>query len=499
MVVSKADLDSLLKSYNQEHLLQYWDELDPQQKADLNKELLRVDFDEVERLFKDATKDMNSTQAKKDDFMEEIPEEIVGKISKVTEETKTKWWDTGLNEIAENHVGVLLLAGGQGTRLGVNYPKGMYDVGLPSNKTLYQLQAERILRLQNIAQKKYGKDCKIRWYIMTSEATLKATKDYFNFHSHFGLDSNNIIYFEQHLLPCLTLGGKLILSSKGSLALAPDGNGGLYKAIKSAKIIEDMDSHGIKHIFVYCVDNILVKVADPIFIGFCIDKNADCANKVIEKIDPTESVGVVCKCKGKYQVVEYSEISSSTAEKRNKDGSLAFKDSNICLHYFTLDFLKKVIGEHLNELPHHVAKKKIPFVNANGENIKPTEPNGIKLEKFVFDVFQFSSNFAVFEGERQEEFSPLKNAPSNPKCSPVSCKQDVSDLHRTYLKNAGVKFVNRNGISTKESDTICEISPLISFSGEGLEDYSERSYGFGEVVHITDGSERVSPDPKRQK
>jgi len=471
--LSLSDMDELLlklKPFGQDHLLQFCDRIKADEKKKFEKDLSEVDYAYVKKEFETCQKELEGQQnTKKDDAMEAVADDDVCRRASAKPEEIKRWSDLGLKEISKGHVGLLLMAGGQGTRLGVPYPKGMYNVNLPSQKTLYQLQAERLLSLQRTVKKQYGTDSKIRWYIMTSDATQEATEAFFEKNNYFGLDKADIVLFPQHLFPCLTFEGKMMLDRHGKIAKSPDGNGGLYRAMKTWGITDDMAKHGVEYVFAYCVDNILVRVADPVFMGYCAEKGVECANKVVEKTDPSEAVGVTCKYKGKYGVVEYSEMSSETAHLRKSDGSLKFCSGNICNHFFTRQFLEDVIENHLDDFPRHIAKKKIPYINDEGERITPDKPNGIKLEKFVFDVFQFAKKFAIYEVHREDEFSPLKNATGG--SSPQTSRADLMSLHRRQIEAAGGRFVDEEGKEVDSSTAVeCEISPLLSYAGENLED-----------------------------
>lgn len=275
--------------------------------------------------------------------------------------------------------------------------------------------------------------------------------------------------------------GKVLLDTKSHVAVAPDGNGGLYAATrfpisptdKSHTVLTDLAKRKILYVHVYGVDNCLVRVADPVFLGYSIKKQADCAAKVVPKSSPTESVGVVA-CRGdKFSVVEYSEISQEQAERRDDTGELAFRAGNIVNHFYTTTYLNKVEAFE-EELAFHIARKKIPHVDLeSGEAVKPAKPNGMKLEMFVFDVFPFTERFSVLEVVREEEFSPLKNAPGTGSDDPETSRRDLLAQHKRFLEKAGA--------SVKDGVEI-ELSPLVSYAGEGLESVKGKTFTKSGIV-----------------
>ncbi|CAK9815068.1 UDP-N-acetylhexosamine pyrophosphorylase [Anthophora plagiata] len=443
----------------QDHLLKFWNQLSDNEREQLSQDISELNVTEMTSYFERTKYTLsNMCQSILNDKVSPIPEDSIASVKTTDKDQLKIYRKLGLEEIANGKVAVLLLAGGQGTRLGVSYPKGMYNVGLPSGKSFFQLQAERILRLQDMAKEEHGKAGEITWYILTSEATHDTTIDFLQKHKYFNLKEKNVKAFKQGMLPCFTLDGKIILDEKHRLSKAPDGNGGLYRALVKEKILDDMMQRGIRSVHVHAVDNILIRVADPIFLGYCLSSSTDCGVKVTEKSSPYESVGVVCKVDGIYQVIEYSELSKEIIELCSDDGKLIYNAANICNHYFTVDFLRTVANVHEKEMEFHIAKKKIPYIDEDGNRNVPTSPNGIKFEKFVFDVFKFAKQLKVWEGKREEEFSPVKNADSAGKDCPSTARNDVLKLHKKWLLNAGATSVTND----------VEVSPLLSYMGENL-------------------------------
>ncbi|XP_004848848.2 UDP-N-acetylhexosamine pyrophosphorylase-like protein 1 [Heterocephalus glaber] len=480
-MATEADVRARLQRAGQGHLLRFWAELGPGPRAALLAELAPLEPDALREHCASAAEACARAPGPTPGLaarLRPLSPERVGSASRSDPETRRRWEAEGFRQIALNKVAVLLLAGGQGTRLGVTYPKGMYQVGLPSGKTLYQLQAERIRRVEQLASERHRTRCTVPWYIMTSEFTLGPTAKFFKEHDFFHLDPANVVLFEQRMLPAVSFEGKAILERKDKVAMAPDGNGGLYRALADNQVLEDMERRGVEFVHVYCVDNILVRLADPVFIGFCVLRGADCGAKVVEKAYPEEPVGVVCQVDGVPQVVEYSEISPETAGLCGADGRLLYNVGNICNHFFTRGFLQRVTREFEPLLKPHVAVKKVPYVDEEGNLVNPLKPNGIKMEKFVFDVFQFAKNFMAFEVSREEEFSPLKNAATATRDNPSTARRALLTQHYQWALQAGAHFLDAHGAQLPEQPilpqnedppAICEISPLVSYSGEDLE------------------------------
>ena len=405
--------------------------------------------------------------------IEPLDKDVVVTQASITSEQRQAWRRVGLDMISRGALGILLLAGGQGTRLGSSKPKGCYDVGLPSGKSLFQIQAERIRRLQVLAAESTSSSTLseplIRWYIMTSPATHKDTVGFFESHDYFGLQQEQIKFFSQGMLPAFTEDGKIIMEAKDRIAMAPDGNGGVYVALKKHEIFEDMEKHGVEALDCCSVDNILVRLGDPIFAGYCKSSGIECGARVVAKSYPEEKVGVFAQRGGKLQVVEYSELDPIEACAEDPTtGVLKYNWSNICLHYFEREWLKKVSTALSQGGSYHVAKKNIPTI---GETKIP----GIKLELFIFDTFSMADQWGLMEVKREEEFSPVKNAPGSANDSPDTARQHVLSLHASWIAAQG-------GMFEDAEQTAVEVSPLVSYAGENLEWTKGRTFRSKEYI-----------------
>lgn len=487
-------LEDRLVRFGQEHCLRWLKlgALSVSQARSLMRTLESLDLQRVSDVFA-STKTGNSAStaaaseseaAAAESCSIEPPEESsCESLKSLTAEERREYERIGRQEIAENRAAVIILGGGQGTRLGFEGPKGMYNIGLPSGKSLFQLYAERVVTLTRLVEQEKAlslngdrngsqKPVVVPVFIMTSPLNHATTVGYFEANSFFGLPPEHVHFFPQGTLPALTeQEGKIIMKSGFELAESPDGNGGIYNALEVSGALAKLEGSpylGCRSVHVFSVDNAISKVADPVFLGFCISRGAEVGNKVVWKRSAEERVGVVARKGGKPAIVEYTELSAEHASATDANGKLLFGAGNICNHYFTVEFLRKVSTAYKEEpsvMPLHVAVKKIPCAHPDtGATTAPLQPNGAKLEAFIFDSFPLAKSSAILEVPRDDEFTPVKNEPGAPSDSPDTALQMIMDVHRSWVEAAGGSF------SSGASNTPFEVSPLLSYSGEALEE-----------------------------
>ncbi|PIA14362.1 nucleotide-diphospho-sugar transferase [Coemansia reversa NRRL 1564] len=477
---TSENLAALKKRYTeaeQAHVFERFGELNDEDAAMFFEQLSNIDIESCNEFF---TRTMDSSKQSQQPAKIEPLESgsfdttLDGSQNGVSD----AWRAEGLRLIRENKVAVILLAGGQGSRLGSSAPKGLYDIGLPSGKPLFALQAERIRRLQQLASDDTH-NATIPWLVMTSGPTSAATRAAFEKAEYFGLNADDVFFFNQGVLPCFGNDGKILLETVGRVAVAPDGNGGIYQALRLSGALDWLRSRGVEHIHSYCVDNCLVRVADPTFIGYAAQRGAECGALVVPKKSWDEPVGVICLRNKDFGVVEYSEISAEMAQMtRPETEELAYNAGNICNHYYTLDFLQHRVPDIEDKLEHHVARKKIKHLDLEtGELITPTKPNGIKLERFVFDVFPFVQRMAILEVDRKDQFSPLKNAPGSGADCPETSRKDLIAQCIRFAEAAGAKVQLVDG-----QDPAFEISALVSYAGEGLESLKGKTLAPNQLI-----------------
>ena len=406
----------ILKKNNQEQLLVCYDKLDDQGKEKLLDQILNVDFDLINKLFENTKKPVDVGEDKIE------PIEYVDK-SKLSKEEYKKLKQIGKDVIKEGKLAVLTMAGGQGTRLGYNGPKGTFDIGLDTHESLFELICKPIKN----ANKKYG--ITIPWYIMTSNENNKETVEFFEKNNYFGYPKQDIIFFIQGELPMLDKEGKILVNEQGFLKLAADGHGGVFESMLKSGALKDMNDRKIKWVFIGPVDNPLVNMVDPIFIGVAETKKCMAAGKSVVKARPEERVGVFCKRNSKPSVVEYTEISEEMSNKRDANGELVFGESHINCNLFNIDRINEIAA---NKLPYHEAIKKANYIDKNGNLVIADKPNAYKFEAFIFDAFQSMESMAVMRVKREEEFAPVKNAEGVD--SPETARELYINFHKKLEK-----------------------------------------------------------------
>ena len=333
----------------------------------------------------------------------------------------------GEKELAAGRVAVLLVAGGQGSRLGFDGPKGAYPIGPITGAPLFYFHARKVLA----KTRRYGKP--VPFYIMTSEANYDATLECFRSNGWFGLDRKDVFLFKQGMWPGMTADGKVILDEPGHVFMSPDGHGGLLAALKRSGALADMKRRGVHSVFFFQVDNPLVDIADEAFIGYHVLERSEYTLKLCAKRDPYEKVGMPMKFGRTFRMVEYTEMTDEQCNRKGRDGKLYFLYGSPAIHVFDRAFLER---EASKPMPLHLAHKKIAMVDAKGKVVKPTEPNGYKFEKFIFDILPDAKRAAFLAFNQKDEFSPLKNAEGSD--SPETCRSDLQAKWRRQLAAQGI-------------------------------------------------------------
>jgi len=350
--------------------------------------------------------------------------------------------------LAAGEVAVVIVAGGQGTRLGFDGPKGCYPIGPVSDRSLFQIHAEKVTALG----RRHG--VSVPLYVMTSPQNHAETAAFFADHDGFGVEKLRL--FVQGEMPAVDRSsGRILLSERGRVALSPDGHGGVIRALERSGALAEMAAGGIRTIFHLQVDNPLIAIGDPGFVGAHRLARAEVSSKVVRKTDPAEKVGVVAARDGRQLVIEYSDLPDRLAEQRRPDGGLAYAAGSIALHVFSREFVERVAATA--ELPFHRALKRVPYVDGGGSPVDPDEPNAVKFEQFIFDTLPLARRSLVLETSREGEFEPLKNAEGA--SSPETVRRRLSDAAAAALERAGAVVSRRPDGSAAVP---IELGPLVA-------------------------------------
>lgn len=383
----------LLKKYNQEQVLAFYNTLPKEEKELLLDQVLNIDFEKLISLYNEFQKDVSYTDAVITP-LEHVEE------TKLSSYIKSKYIKKGEEIIENGGLAVITLAGGQGTRLGLSLPKGFFEVETNPKKSLFQIQCET-LQMANI---KYN--TVIHWYIMTSPDNDSITKVYFEDKKYFGYGKENVTFFKQDTLPVLDFNSKLILDKAYKVKEVSNGNGDVFSSLQRYGLIEDMEKKGIKYVFIGGIDNILLKTVDPLFIGLCDIGNCKVASKTITKNENEKDEWVFARRDGKPSIVSSKRITNEMEDKKDENGKYLYKEINILAHLFSIDSLKLCANI---DLPYHLAEKKNDYLNDEGVKIMPKSPNTYKYEQFIFDVFPYFDNILLLSVKREREFAPIKS------------------------------------------------------------------------------------------
>jgi UDP-N-acetylglucosamine/UDP-N-acetylgalactosamine diphosphorylase len=452
-----ADLVSRLTRAGQGHLLHFYPELSPPQRDSLLRQLTAIDWDSIPALV--------NTYVRSKPLIE-LPLDLAP--APYYPAAPRGGWDraacrsAGEALLRAGKVAAFTVAGGQGTRLGFDGPKGCYKAGPITGKTLFQFFAEGL----RAAGERFGRP--VPWYIMTSPLNHEATIAYFDHNHWLGLNRDDILFFPQGVMPSFDLAtGRVLLASKGEVATNPDGHGGSIKALHDSGALEDMRRRRIEHVSYFQVDNPIVRVIDPVFLGLhaaAPDSSAQMSSKMVPKAYPDEKLGLFCTSGGRVRIIEYSDLPTKLQHERTPDGSLRFLAGSIAVHAISVDFLFRLATDPAFSLPYHRADKKVPCIDPDtGRPLDPQHPNAVKLERFVFDALPLCRASVVYETDRVEEFAPIKNAAGTD--SPESSARIQTERAARWLERAGITIPR---LPDGRPDCTIEVSPLTAVEADDL-------------------------------
>lgn len=379
-----------LQHFGQEHVFKYYEELSKQEQEILRKQIEETDF-----AILDAVKDGKKEPQKG------VISPLAAMQLKEIEAKKQQFKETGLQAIKEGKVGAVLLAGGMGTRLGSDNPKGMYNIGLTREVYIFQRLIENLMDVVKEA------GCFVPLYIMTSDKNHEATTAFLKEHEYFGYAPEFVTFFMQDMAPATDYQGKVYLEEKYKMSTSPNGNGGWYSSMHKWGVAQKAIADGVEWLNIFAVDNVLQRIADPVFVGAVIENGCVAGSKVVKKATPDEKVGVMCLEDGKPSIVEYYELTEELMNAKDEAGDPAYNFGVILNYLFRISELEKIRERNL---PLHVVEKKIPYLDEQGQKVKPESPNGYKFEQLVLDMIHEMENCLPFEVERSKEFAPIKNA-----------------------------------------------------------------------------------------
>ncbi|MBO6215054.1 MAG: UDPGP type 1 family protein [Lachnospiraceae bacterium] len=386
--MTEAEIRKLLADKGQEHVLRYWEELDESEKETLKAQIEEIDWDVIAKV--------GEKERAAGSKIEPLATLTLSDIEKRYDEYREK----GLEAIRKGRIGAVLLAGGMGTRLGSDRPKGELNVGINRELSIFNCLINNLREVTGEA------GVSIPLFVMTSEKNDIETREYFKKNNYFDYPAGDVYFFVQQMAPAVDYDGKLLMEEPGRLATSPNGNGGWFASLKRAGLLDTVHQRGIDYINIFAVDNVLQRIADPVFIGATIDAGADCGSKVVMKNDPYEKVGVMCLEDGRPSIVEYYDLSDDMANEVDDKGNFTYGAGVILNYLFLVSRLEEIVDV---ALPVHVVEKKIPYIDGDKKLIKPEEPNGYKFESLAVDMIRLMEGCVPFEVVREKEFAPIKN------------------------------------------------------------------------------------------